>query len=127
MSRLEPENNEHNRPAGTVAGGCLVVAGGEAAELFTAIDRPFHAVAEPVDGAVEGAAPSLGAQPGDRVADAPPPTERPQLAPGVALVPDHSARARPGSPPARSFDRTLGQQLLKDRRLVLLAWGEHHR
>ncbi len=74
MQYPDPENSHRNRPEGLVAGRALVVAGGEAAELLAAVEQALHPVAQPVSGAVERPAPPLGAEAGQRVANAPPAT-----------------------------------------------------
>src|SRR5918997_1365089 len=71
MSMLDPEHSHRNQPEGTVAGGALVVAGGEGAELLAAVDRALDAVAQPVHGAVERPGAALGALTGDGVAERP--------------------------------------------------------
>ena len=95
MSVPEPEDSHRNRPEGPVASGTLVVAGGEAAVLLAAGDEVLHAVAAPVDGAVERPAAVLVASARDGVADAPAPTVR-RGAPGRCTPcrqrPDRAAR-----------------------------------
>src|SRR5919199_6517528 len=98
MGACDPEHNHRNQPEGAVAGGALVVAGGQGAELLAAVDQPLDPVAQPVHGAVEAAAAALRPQPRDGVADTTPPTVGPPRAAGVALVAHHPRGAQPRPP-----------------------------
>src|ERR671938_329025 len=106
MGISDPEDNHRNHPEGAVALGALVVAGGQTAELLAAGDQPLHPVAQPVRRAVEAAAPALGPQPGDGVADAAPPAVGAPCAPGVAPVAHYAPGAPPLAPAACGCART---------------------
>src|SRR5918998_3278702 len=127
MGLSDPEHNHRQHPEGAVALGPLVVAGGQAAARLAAGDQPLHPVAQPVHRAVEAAAPALGPQPGDGVADAAPPAGGAALPSGVALVTHHALRAQPRPPAAGAADRALLQQLLEGGGLVALPGRQHQR
>src|SRR5215475_13737123 len=127
MGTLQPEHSARNQPEGTVTGRELVVAGGQGPEVLAAVDRPFHAGAQPVDRAVEGPGPPLRPQPRNRVADAAPATVGPRRSPGVALVADHALGSQPRPAPAGALDRPLRQQRGESGRLVALPRREHQR
>src|SRR5688500_11137874 len=125
MGGFDPQDSHRNRPQGAVAGGALVVAGGEAAVLLTAADQPLHPITPAVAGAVEGAGTLFGAQLGAGGADAAPPAVRPPGTPGVALVAHHPVRAQAGPTPAGPSHRALLHQLRKDGRLIALPGRQH--
>src|ERR1051325_11555452 len=127
MGLPEPKNSHGNRPEGAIAGGALVVAGGEAAELLAAGDEVLDPVSSAVDGAVERPGAVLVASAWDGVADAAAPAVRTSGTPGVALVARDPVRTDAGSAPAGPPDRPLLQQLLEGGGLVALARGQHHR
>src|SRR5919202_1104262 len=95
MRMGDPEHNHRDQPEGAVAGGALLVARGQGAELLAAVDQPLDPVARPVHGAVEAAAPALRPQPRDGVAEAAPVAVGPPRPAGVAPVTHHA----PGAPP----------------------------
>src|SRR5919199_239868 len=111
MGACDPEHNHRNQPEGAVAGGALVVAGGQGAELLAAVDQPLDPVAQPVHGAVEAAAAALRPQPGDGVADAAPSAVGAPRPPGVAPVAYHPTRAQTRPAAAGAPHRALLQQL----------------
>src|SRR5215216_2782837 len=127
MGIPDPEDYHRNQPEGAVAGGALVVAGGQGAELLAAVDQPLDAVAQPVHGAVEGASPALGSQPGDGIADAAPAAVGAPRAPGVAPVAHHARGAHPRPATAGAADRALLQQPLEGGGLVALPGCQHQR
>src|SRR3712207_4341262 len=105
----------------------FVVAGGQGAVLLTARDQALDAVAQPVDGAVEGAAAVFGAQLGDGVADASPSQIRPPRAAGVALVADHPPRPQPRAAASWSRHRALFHELGERGHLAAPPRREHQR
>src|SRR5215213_2167553 len=127
MGIPDPEDYHRNQPEGAVAGGALVVAGGQAAELLAAVDHPLHAVAQAVRCAVEGAAPALRPQPRDGVADAAPAAVGAPRPPGVAPVAHHAPGTPPRPTPAGAPHRALLQQLLEGGGLMPLARRQHQR
>src|SRR5918998_2880981 len=127
MGLSDPEDYHRQHPEGAVALGALVVAGGEGAELLAAGDQPLDPVAQPVHRAVEAAAPALGPQPRDGVADATPPTVGAALPSGIALVAHHPRGALPRPAAAGAPHRALLQQRLEGGGLVALAGRQHQR
>src|SRR5215211_617923 len=127
MGLPDPEDHHRNQPEGAVALGTLLVAGGQGAALLAAGEQPLDPVAQPVHGAVEGAAPALGPQPRDGGAAAAPPAVGAPGAPGVAPVAHHAPGTPPRPTPAGAAHRPLLQQLLAGGGLVALPGRQHQR
>ena len=126
-SRLQPQDRGGEHPEGAVAVGALVVASGEAAKLFAAVDQALYPIAQAVGGAVERPSPGLGAEPRNGGANAAATAVGPVAAPCVRFVADDPLGAHPRAAAARPLDGPLLQQLREDGGFVLLARGEHER
>ena len=129
MQRLlrQPQQNSCDDPERAVAVGPLVVASGQAAELLAAVDQPLHSVAQAVRRAIERPAAALRAPTRDGVPNPPAPTVRSMGAPRVAFVAHDAIGPPPGPPAPRAPHGPLFQELLEDRRFVLLAGRQGQR
>jgi hypothetical protein len=93
-----------------VVGAPFFIAGGEAPELFQAVDEPFDFMALPIQGAIKGACSTLTAFTGNRDADPMAPQVLPDRPTAVGLIAHQAVRAALGPAAARSLDRPRLQQ-----------------
>lgn len=125
MGISDPENSHDNEPESPVVSGTFVIASRQAAELLAAVDQALDPVALTIDTLVKGAAMTLVGEAGNRVANASPAQVCAPLAASISLVADDAMRTQTGSSSAWSVHCTLGEQGVKDDRLVALPWGEN--
>src|SRR6185437_1678080 len=116
MRVFDPEDSERNQPQGAIAGGALVIAGGQTAELLAAGKQVLHPMAQPIQCPLEGAGarlvglardgdpnPALTADPADGPA-------------AVALVAGDPSRTEARTAPTQTPHGALGQQPWEHRR-----------
>ena len=134
----EPDCDGGNDDFGSVVGDAFGVAGGEATELFQAVEAAFDDVALLVDGGVEARWPAAGwtsgLAAGDlvgpfRAGEADPETSHRPAGRGVRvrLVSDHPAGPASWSAAPGRADADLIEQRQQLRVVTGLAWGDQDR
>jgi len=112
---------------GEVVGRALLVARGDAPELFEPVDQTLDEIAAPVCGAVEVRLPTLVALAGDHRPDVPPAQAAPCCRAAVAFVAGCTPRPQTRPAPTGAADRAPIQQRFQRDLLVPLAASQHRR